>query len=365
MDKWQVNMSTMISRSISFVALLLSGIYSYQVQAKECYFETINTSTVSAGTLVVNSYNPSSTTPVLLGTLSAGKYGNLVCNTGNDGSDFYGMTTVTSGTQSDSYTSTSGSTKYSYNRVFFPTSIPGIYYNIYIANSISAKYIAYIPSNTSWTREIDNAADGSFSVGLYVEVWQRGVVSSIGNGEAHPVINGEVGRFKAGDENITSQQIVATVNASSFTVKFAAPTCNLSVSPTTIDFGDVGNDKPRKTFTLKNSNCVNASGVTLKLTSTKAAYDNSGLSILANTTTGTSAAGGRGVAVSYEGSSRQYLSANDTNSSVSIDFGSIVTAKDITMAGLLTCTSASNNSTCDDYTPGAFTAVGTLSATYK
>jgi type 1 fimbria pilin len=62
----------------------------------------------------------------------------------------------------------------------------------------------------------------------------------------------------------------------------------------------VGNDKPRKTFTLKNSNCVNASGVTLKLTSTKAAYDNSGLSILANTTTGTSAAGGRGVAVSYE-----------------------------------------------------------------
>lgn len=124
MDKWQVNMSTMISRSISFVALLLSGIYSYQVQAKECYFETINTSTVSAGTLVVNSYNPSSTTPVLLGTLSAGKYGNLTCNTGNDGSDFYGMTTVTSGTQSDSYTSTSGSTKYSYNRVFFQRAYP-------------------------------------------------------------------------------------------------------------------------------------------------------------------------------------------------------------------------------------------------
>ncbi|MGP1989859.1 pilus assembly protein FimA, partial [Citrobacter freundii] len=170
---------------------------------------------------------------------------------------------------------------------------------------------------------------------------------------------------KAGNEDVSSQQVVATVNASSFTVKFATPTCNLSVSPTTIDFGDVGNDKPRKTFTLKNSNCVNASGVTLKLTSTKAAYDNSGLSILANTTTGTSAAGGRGVAVSYEGSSRQYLSANDTNSSVSIDFGSIVTAKDITMAGLLTCTSASNNSTCDDYTPGAFTAAGTISATYK
>ncbi|WP_410689485.1 fimbrial protein, partial [Citrobacter freundii] len=249
--------------------------------------------------------------------------------------------------------------------VFFPTSIPGIYYNIYIANSINATYTAYIPSNTSWTREIDNAAEGGFPVGLYIEVWQRGVVSSIGNGEAHPVINGEVGRFKAGNEDVSSQQVVATVNASSFTVKFATPTCNLSVSPTTIDFGDVGNDKPRKTFTLKNSNCVNASGVTLKLTSTKAAYDNSGLSILANTTTGTSAAGGRGVAVSYEGSSRQYLSANDTNSSVSIDFGSIVTAKDITMAGLLTCTSASNNSTCDDYTPGAFTAAGTISATYK
>ncbi|MGO0138133.1 pilus assembly protein FimA, partial [Citrobacter freundii] len=63
-------MSTMISRSISFVALLLNGIYSYQVQAKECYFDKINTSTVSAGTLAVNNYNPSSTTPVLLGTLS-------------------------------------------------------------------------------------------------------------------------------------------------------------------------------------------------------------------------------------------------------------------------------------------------------
>jgi hypothetical protein len=80
---------------------------------------------------------------------------------------------------------------------FFPTSIPGIYYNIYIANSINATYTAYIPSNTSWTREIDNAAEGGFPVGLYIEVW-RGVVSSIGNGEAHPVINGEVGRFKAG-----------------------------------------------------------------------------------------------------------------------------------------------------------------------
>lgn len=88
MDKRQVNMSTMISRSISFVALLLNGIYSYQVQAKECYFDKINTSTVSAGTLVVNNYNPSSTTPVLLGTLSAGEYGHITCNTGNDGSDF-------------------------------------------------------------------------------------------------------------------------------------------------------------------------------------------------------------------------------------------------------------------------------------
>ncbi|HEF0064058.1 TPA: pilus assembly protein FimA [Citrobacter pasteurii] len=365
MDKQQVNMSTMISRSISLAALLLSGIYSYQVQAVECIFEDINTSTISAGTLVVNSYNPSRTTPVLLGTLSAGNYAYLNCSTGNDGSDFYGKSTTTSGTQSDSYTSTSGSTKYSYNRVFFPTSIPGIYYNIYIANSINANYTAYLPSNTSWTREIDNAANGDFPVGLYIEVWQRGGVSSIGNGEAHPVINGEIGRFKAGGENVSSQQIIATVNASSFTVKFAAPTCNLSVSPATIDFGDVGNDKPRKTFTLKNSNCVNASGVTLKLTSAKAAYDNSGLSILANTTTGTSAAGGRGVAVSYEGSSRQYLSANDTNSSVTIGFGSIVTAKDITMAGLLTCTSVSNNSTCDDYIPGAFTAAGTISATYK
>jgi hypothetical protein len=57
------------------------------------------------------------------------------------------------------------------------------------------------------------------------------------------------------------------------------------------------------------------------------------LSILANTTTGTSAAGGRGVAVSYEDRPGNILSANDTNSSVSIDFGSIVTAKDITMAG--------------------------------
>lgn len=119
MDKRQVNMSSMISRSISFMTLLLSGIYSYQVHAKECIFEDINTSTISAGTLVVNSYNPSSTTPVLLGTLSAGKYGYLNCGTGNDGSDFYGRSTATSGTQSDSYTSTSGSTKYSYSRVFF------------------------------------------------------------------------------------------------------------------------------------------------------------------------------------------------------------------------------------------------------
>jgi hypothetical protein len=72
---------------------------------------------------------------------------------------------------------------------FFPTSIPGIYYNIYIANSINATYTAYIPSNTSWTREIDNAAEGVFLLD-YTSKFGTWVVS-IGNGEAHPVINGK------------------------------------------------------------------------------------------------------------------------------------------------------------------------------
>lgn len=231
MDKRQVNMSTMISRSISFVALLLNGIYSYQVQAKECYFDKINTSTVSAGTLVVNNYNPSSTTPVLLGTLSAGEYGHITCNTGNDGSDFMEDPQQQAVRNTIVIPAPVVVQNIATTEFFFPTSIPRIYYNIYIANSINATYTAYIPSNTSWTREIDNAAEGGFPVGLYIEVWQRGVVSSIGNGEAHPVINGEVGRFKAGNEDVSSQQVVATVNASSFTVKFATPTCNLSVSP--------------------------------------------------------------------------------------------------------------------------------------
>lgn len=131
---------------------------------------------------------------------------------------------------------------------------------------------------------------------LTIEIWQRGTVSAVG--DAHPAISGELGRFRAGSASNTDQQIPVLLNNSSFTVRFATPTCNLSVSPTTIDFGDVGNEKPRVNFTLKNSNCINASSVTLKLTSTKAIYDNSNLSILANTTTGTSAAGGRGVAIS-------------------------------------------------------------------
>ena len=38
MDKRQVNMSTMISMINFFLALLLNGIYSYQVQAKEVLF---------------------------------------------------------------------------------------------------------------------------------------------------------------------------------------------------------------------------------------------------------------------------------------------------------------------------------------
>ncbi|MDU5628356.1 pilus assembly protein FimA [Citrobacter youngae] len=360
-----VTMSPVVMRLIVATGLLILSVCVRPVLAYECSFQPDNQSQIlSAGTFTVTNFNPSNTALTLLGSFPQIRVALLECGTGNDGADWYGWTDVsnTAGVKSGTYQGTG----YSYYRVFWPTNIPGIYYSVNITDpNRGSSYKAYLPDSTSETRLLDFSGNNDdTSIYATIEIWQYGTVTAVG--DAHPTQTGLIGTFRAGSlDNGDSEKLKINVNASSFTVKFTTPTCNLSVSPTTIDFGDVGNDKPRKTFTLKNSNCVNASGVTLKLTSTKAAYDNSGLSILANTTTGTSAAGGRGVAVSYEGSSRQYLSANDTNSSVSIDFGSIVTAKDITMAGLLTCTSASNNSTCDDYTPGAFTAVGTLSATYK
>ncbi|QMD25286.1 pilus assembly protein FimA [Citrobacter freundii] len=348
----------LIAHLLFVTASLLMGIFSRQVQARECYFTNVNTAIINAGTLTVSSFSPSNTTPTLLGTVSGGKVADVNCDNGNDGSDWYGWALNTQGVQSDSYTTNA----YTYNRGFWPTTIPGIYYAVYIKASDYKN--VYLPSSTAVTRLLDYAWDPMhYNAYLTIEIWQRGTVSAVG--DAHPAISGELGRFRAGSASNTDQQIPVLLNNSSFTVRFATPTCNLSVSPTTIDFGDVGNEKPRVNFTLKNSNCINASSVTLKLTSTKAIYDNSNLSILANTTTGTSAAGGRGVAISWEDSSRKYLSANDSNSSVTINFGSIVSSKDIPMAALLTCTSASNNSTCDNYTPGAFTASGVISATYK
>lgn len=353
--------------SLSLIAAL-GGLSAHPAWAAlECPLKKAVDVTLNLGTISLNDVSSNSTKVLWTsGQISAGT---VDCSAGQGGADWYGWANNLTGVVSDSYKNTSGSTDYTYDRAFWPTNIPGIYYAVFVIGSKQyypsiGEQPTYLPASASSTRIMDASASLGNETDMYiqVELWQRGQITGVG--DAHPIQSGLLGTFRAGD-GFNNPKMTINVTNSSFTVKFAAPTCNLSVSPATIDFGDVGNDKPRKTFTLKNSNCVNASGVTLKLTSAKAAYDNSGLSILANTTTGTSAAGGRGVAVSYEGSSRQYLSANDTNSSVSIDFGSIVTAKDITMAGLLTCTSASNNSTCDDYTPGAFTAVGTLSATYK
>jgi type 1 fimbria pilin len=339
---------------------LLMGIFSFQAQARECYFTDVNTTIINVGTLTVNSFTPSSTTPTLLGTFPFGRVAKVSCNNGSDGSDWYGWALNTQGVQSDSYTTNA----YTYNRGFWPTTLPGIYYAVYIESSWSNYKKVYLPSSTAVTRLLDFAwtAEDSYA-DLTIEIWQRGTVSAVG--DAHPAISGELGRFRAGSASNTDQQIPVLLNNSSFTVKFATPTCNLSVSPTTIDFGDVGNEKPRVNFTLKNSNCVNASSARLKLTSTNATYDDSNLSILANTLTGTSAASGRGVAISWEKSPRQYLSANDENSYADVPFGGIVSSQDIPMAALLTCTSASNNSTCDNYTPGAFQATGVISATYK
>lgn len=339
----------------------LSALINY-VQAFECSFQPDNQAQIlSAGTLTVSSFNPSNTTLTRLGAFPAIRVANLECGTGNDGADWYGWAEAANaaGIKSDTYRNYG----YTYSRAFWPTNISGIYYsvNIYTTTGIAA----YLPAGTTETRLLDYGDDLSDRVATAtIEIWQYGKVTAVG--DAHPIQNGLIGTLRAGslDEG-DKEKLRINVNNASFTVKFTPPTCNLSVSPSTVDFGDVGNDSPRKTFTLKNSGCVNASGVTLKLTSTKTTYDNLGLGILANTTTGPSAAGGRGVAVSYEdGSSRTYLSANDTNSAVSINFGGIVASKDILMAALLTCTSGNKN-TCDNYKPGLFTATGTISATYK
>ena len=351
----------------SFLALIfgVQGIIAFPAWALECPLDQNYDINLSAGVINIDNtvFAPNSDIYIKLADIDTGASAKVTCGSGNDGSDWWGWANNTSGVQSDSWT-THGAplqgTTYTYNRGFWPTTIPGIYYTIYIPGGSEG---AYLPSSTSAARMMDinmNLKEYMY-MGIHVEIWQRGIVTAVG--DAKPTQSGLLGTIRAGDSGNPLLKI--NVSSSSFTVKFKTPTCNLSVSPSTIDFGDVGNDKPRKSFTLSNTGCVNASGVTLKLTSTKAVYDNAGLSILANTTTGSSAAGGRGVAVSYEGSSRQYLSANDANSSVTINFGSIVTAKDISMAGLLTCTSASNNGTCDNYTPGAFTASGIISATYK
>lgn len=360
-------MKTAIVRRVLSLFFLVQVIIAFPTWAVECPLSQAVNYTLSLGDIVIDSNLSNSSTPVLLATRDLGKAGWIDCHAGNDGSDWYGWTNNTASIQSESWSTTNDGVTYSYQRVFWPTTIPGIYYTIYAYPSSEVQQEhAYMPSVISATGalHVDVKNSVSFNMNIVVEIWQRGVVTAVG--DAKPTQSGLLGTFRAGNSDSQNPLLQINVGSSAFTVKFKTPTCSLSVSPTTIDFGDVNNQNQRKSFTLQNSGCVNASGVTLKLTSTQAAVDNNGLGILANTTTGTSAAGGRGVAVSYEdGSSRKYLSANDVNSSVTIDFGSIVTAKDIPMAGLFTCTSASNSGTCDNYTPGAFTASGTISATYK
>lgn len=355
-----INMRSVIMHLFFSTGLWVLSVYINQVQAYECNFQPENQAQIlSAGTLTVGSFNPSSTTLTRLGEFPAIEVALLECGTGDDGADWYGWSEASNSTGVKSgYYQGEG---YSYNRSFWPTNIQGIYYSVRIANVETA----YLPTGTTETRMVDYSGHGNTDRATYatIEIWQYGEVVAVG--DAHPTQNGLIGTFRAGSlDNGDKEKLKINVNSASFTVKFTTPTCNLSVSPSTIDFGDVGNDKPRKNFTLKNSGCVNASGVTLKLTSTKTTYDDSNVSILANTTTGSSAAGGRGVAVSYEGSPRKYLSANDTTSIATINFSGIVSSKDIPMAALLTCTSG-NKSTCDNYTPGRFTASGIISATYR
>lgn len=339
----------------------LSVLINY-VQAFECSFHPDNQSQIiTTSTLTVRSFNPKNTALTRLGALQDVKIGKLECGTGNDGADWYGWSEASNaaGVKSSLYGE--------HNRAFWPTNIPGIYYSVRISTA-GAYRIAYLPPETTETRLFDYQKDATDrDIIATIEIWQYGRVTSVG--DAHPIQNGLIGTFRAGslDEG-DKEKLRINVNSTSFTVKFETPTCNFTASPTTIDFGDVGNDSPRKTFTLKNSGCVNTSGLTLKLTSTKSAYDNKGLGILANTIDAASgwwAAGGRGIAISYEhGSSRTYLSANDSNSEVSINFGDFITSKDIPMAALLTCTS-DNKKTCDNYKPGAFSASGIIGATYR
>jgi len=377
MKKGPINMNAMITRWMLLAVLLAGGGFSYQVHAEQlCYFQPISKNDkilVRAGEMVVSSFDAVYTAPKLLGEFHAGKIADYACSawTGETArNDWYGKT-VMGTVKKLPYVSTAGN---SYDRALLPTSMEGVYYSVYIIETfMSAR--AYIPTDYQWVREFDDLyyKNTVSQVNLGIEIWQMGNIGPIGNGLAAPTKSGELGRFGGGkDPNIPvlpglpyHAEIRVYVDASTFMVKFPAPTCNLSVSPTTIDFGDVGNSAIYTShFTLKNSNCVGALGVTLKLTSTKTAYDNNGLAILANTTTGTSAASGRGVAVAYEGSPRKYLAANDPNSTASIDFGSMVNAKDILMVGVLTCTSG-NKSACDNVYPGAFTASGTISATYR
>jgi type 1 fimbria pilin len=360
-----VTMSPVVMRLIVAIGLLILSVCVRPALAYECSFQPDNQSQIlSAGTFTVTNFNPSNTALTLLGSFFQIRVALLECGTGNDGADWYGWTDAsnTAGVKSGIYQGTG----YSYYRAFWPTNILGIYYSVFINDpNRGSSYKAYLPDSTSETRLLDFSGDnGDNPIYATIEIWQYGAVTAVG--DAHPTQTGLIGTFRAGSlDNGDSEKLRINVNASSFTVKFTTPTCNLSVDPPKVVFGDVGNEKPRKTFTLKNSNCVNASSARLKLTSTKATYDDSNLSILANTLTGTSAASGRGVAISWEKSPRQYLSANDENSYADVPFGGIVSSKDIPMAALLTCTSASNNSTCDNYTPGAFHAAGTISVTYK
>jgi len=369
MKKGPINMNAMITRWMLLAVLLAGGGFSYQVHATECYFRHFSSAPVRAGVLKVNSFDISNSTPRLLGELSAGKFADFRCDMGTVGADWYGETVMDADKELP-YVSTVGTDRYSYYKALYPTSIEGVYYSVYIVDKSTGddNNRAYLPIYHDWVHELDVPAHTGpdHQINLNIEIWQLGNIGPIGNGLASPTRSGRVGNFRASDADIASIQIHVNVDPSSFTVQFATPTCNLSVSPTTVDFGDVGSNLIyTRSFALKNSNCVNALGVTLKLTSTKTAYDHTGLAILANTTTGTSAASGRGVAVAYsEGATLKYLSANDPNSSASIDFGSMVNAKDIPMVGVFTCTSG-NKSTCDNASPGAFTASGTISATYR